>query len=120
MDSGACPVDDGHYPFVRKVQYSYDVIRKYLHLRGHCQEFQSIFRTRHFASLEIHNYFNENGFFLVHTPIVSSNSCEGAGEVKLVNYFFGQAQFSLLILRFSKCLAFFHPTSKYRTACRNE
>lgn len=81
MIVGKCPIADGHYPFTRKGDYTFDVIRPHLHLRGHCEEFQSIFRARHFAAREFHNYFHDNGFFQVHTPILSSNSCEGAGEV---------------------------------------
>lgn len=79
--SGKCPADDGIYPFVRKQVHSSEYIRQHLHLRAHNSQFQVNFRARHFASLEFHRYFDENGFISIHTPILTSNSCEGAGEV---------------------------------------
>lgn len=40
-----------------------------------------MFRARHLASKSIHQFFDENNFFLVHAPILTSNACEGAGEL---------------------------------------
>lgn len=79
--TGVCPTDDGFYPFVRKENTTHECIRQYLHLRAHGAQFQSIFRARHLAAQAFYQYFNDNGFTQIHTPILTSNSCEGAGEV---------------------------------------
>lgn len=79
--NGTCPTEDGIYPFVRKQNHSFDYIRQHTHLRAHNTQFQSIFRARHLASQAFHKYFHENGFTFIHTPILTSNSCEGAGEI---------------------------------------
>lgn len=79
--NGICPVEDGIYPFVRKQNHSFDYIRPHLHLRAHMSQFQAIFRARHLASHTFHRYFIENGFIFIHTPTLTSNSCEGAGEL---------------------------------------
>lgn len=78
---GTCPTSDGFYPFVRKENTTNDCIRQHLHLRTHGSQFQAIFRARHLATHAFHKYFNDNGFTLIHTPVLTSNSCEGAGEV---------------------------------------
>lgn len=77
------------YPFVRKQNHSLDYIRQHLHLRAHTDQFQAIFRARHLAAQAFHKYFDENAFTFIHTPILTSNSCEGAGEVvQLIDVFF--------------------------------
>lgn len=40
-----------------------------------------MYRVRHLASKSIHQFFDDNNFFLVHAPILTSNACEGAGEL---------------------------------------
>lgn len=40
-----------------------------------------MYRARHLASKSIHQFFDKNNFFLVHAPILTSNACEGAGEL---------------------------------------
>lgn len=79
--TGTCPTDDGFYPFVRKENTTLDCLRQHLHLRAHGSLFQAIFRARHLATQEFYRYFNENAFTHIHTPILSANSCEGAGEL---------------------------------------
>ncbi|XP_055300463.1 probable asparagine--tRNA ligase, mitochondrial [Sitodiplosis mosellana] len=79
--NGTCAIEDKIYPFVRKQNHSLDYIRQHLHLRAHNSQFQAFFRARHFASLAFHRHFNDNGFVYIHTPILTSNSCEGAGEL---------------------------------------
>lgn len=74
-------MDDGEYPFKRKQIHAPEYIREYLHLRPHVDQFQAIFRARHLATSAFHRYFDQNGFVYIHTPILTSNSCEGAGEV---------------------------------------
>lgn len=79
-----CPTTDGIYPFVRKQTHTKEYIRQHLHLRAHNSQFQTIFRARHLASNGFHQYFDENGFTFIHTPTITSNSCEGAGEVRFI------------------------------------
>lgn len=76
---GECDLEKG-YPFAPRKQYESDYIREYLHLRPKTKTFSSILRMRHAANLEIHNYLDKNGYFNIHTPIITSNDCEGAGE----------------------------------------
>lgn len=66
---------------MRKENTTLECIRQQLHLRAHSTLFQAIFRARHLATQEFYRYFNENAFTHIHTPILSSNSCEGAGEL---------------------------------------
>lgn len=80
---GTCDVMDG-YPFAPRKQYSEDYIRQYLHLRPRTRCFSSLLRIRDSASLAIANYFSGRGFVHVHTPVLTSNDCEGAGEIFLV------------------------------------
>lgn len=83
---GECPTSDGFYPFVRKENTTLDCLRQHLHLRAHGSQFQAIFRARHLATQAFYQYFNDSGFTLIHTPILTSNSCEGAGEVNEHNF----------------------------------
>lgn len=77
---GPCSVADG-YPISPKKHYAPEYIRQYPHLRARTKIFSSLLRVRSAAVLAIHNYFNSQGYVYIHTPILSSNDCEGAGEV---------------------------------------
>ncbi|CAG9820136.1 unnamed protein product [Phaedon cochleariae] len=77
---GECVIADG-YPFAPRKQYSQEYIRQYPHLRFRTNNFASLIRTRSAATLAIHNYLDSEGYINVHTPIITSNDCEGAGEV---------------------------------------
>ena len=50
------------------------------HLRTRTNTFSAIMRLRSSLSFAVHNYFNSNGFYYVHTPIITSSDAEGAGE----------------------------------------
>lgn len=76
---GECDLSKG-YPFAPRKQYEPDYVREYLHLRPKTRSFASVLRIRHAATLGIHNYLDKNGYFNIHTPIITSNDCEGAGE----------------------------------------
>ncbi|XP_076236160.1 asparagine--tRNA ligase, mitochondrial [Calliopsis andreniformis] len=80
---GTCDVMDG-YPFAPRKQYSEEYVRQYLHFRPRTRSFSSLLRIRDLASLAISNYFSDRGFVHVHTPILTSNDCEGAGELFMV------------------------------------
>lgn len=76
---GECnPVD---FPFKIKERHSLEYIRQHPHLRCRTNAFSSLLRIRSEATAAIHSYFKENGFVQIHTPIITSNDCEGAGEL---------------------------------------
>ncbi|XP_062242252.1 probable asparagine--tRNA ligase, mitochondrial [Platichthys flesus] len=76
---GKCnPLD---FPFKIKDRHSLEYIRQFPHLRCRTNAFSSLLRIRSEATAAIHSYFKENGFLQIHTPIITSNDCEGAGEL---------------------------------------
>ncbi|KAF8796364.1 probable asparagine--tRNA ligase, mitochondrial [Argiope bruennichi] len=75
---GTC---DENYPFENHKKYSSEYIRQYPHLRPRTRRFSSILRIRNHASMAVHNFFQNEGFCFIHTPIITQNDCEGAGEV---------------------------------------
>ncbi|EZA52086.1 putative asparaginyl-tRNA synthetase, mitochondrial [Ooceraea biroi] len=81
---GACNVLKDNYPFAPRKQYDQDYIRQFLHLRPRTRSFASLLRLRDLASAVIGDHLRERGFINVHTPILTSNDCEGGGEVFLV------------------------------------
>ncbi|XP_060530715.1 probable asparagine--tRNA ligase, mitochondrial [Cylas formicarius] len=74
-----CDVNAG-YPFAPRKHYSPEYVREYLHLRPRTRTFMSVLRVRDRAVIEINNYLNNQGYINIHTPILTSNDCEGAGE----------------------------------------
>ncbi|XP_046891682.1 probable asparagine--tRNA ligase, mitochondrial [Hypomesus transpacificus] len=76
---GECnPVD---FPFKIKDRHSLEYIRQFPHLRCRTNVFSSLLRIRSEATAAIQSYFKDNGFIQIHTPVISSNDCEGAGEL---------------------------------------
>ncbi|RVE65113.1 hypothetical protein OJAV_G00132620 [Oryzias javanicus] len=76
---GECnPVD---FPFKIKERHSLEYIRQFPHLRCRTNAFSSLLRIRSEATAAIHSYFKSNGFLQIHTPTITSNDCEGAGEL---------------------------------------
>ncbi len=68
------------YPLQKK-RHSVEYLRTIAHLRPRTNLFSAAFRVRSVAAYAIHKYFNENGFIYAHTPIITANDCEGAGEM---------------------------------------
>jgi asparaginyl-tRNA synthetase len=68
------------YPLQKK-RHSDEYLREIAHLRPRTNKFGAIFRLRSECSFAIHNFFRQRGFFYVHTPIITGNDCEGAGEL---------------------------------------
>lgn len=68
------------YPLQPK-KHSMEFLREIAHLRPRTQTFGAIFRLRHAMQFAIHKYFNDNGFFMAHTPIITGSDAEGAGEM---------------------------------------
>ncbi|XP_064608730.1 asparaginyl-tRNA synthetase-like [Liolophura sinensis] len=76
---GNCDPKD--YPFKMKERHSVDYTRGFPHLRHRTNFFSSLLRTRNSATMAIHQYFQNNGYCLVNTPVITSHDAEGAGEV---------------------------------------
>uniref|UniRef100_A0A3B3VQ88 asparagine--tRNA ligase n=1 Tax=Poecilia latipinna TaxID=48699 RepID=A0A3B3VQ88_9TELE len=70
-----------NFPFKIKKRHSLEYIRQLPHLRCRTNAFSSLLRIRSEATAAIHSYFKNNGFVQIHTPIITSNDCEGAGEL---------------------------------------
>jgi asparaginyl-tRNA synthetase len=73
-------VADNDYPLQKK-RASFEYLRTIAHLRPRTNTFNAVFRVRSVLSYAIHKFFQERGFVYVHTPIITSSDCEGAGEM---------------------------------------
>jgi asparaginyl-tRNA synthetase len=78
--------DAATYPLQKK-GHSLEFLREIAHLRPRTNTFGAILRLRHAMSFAIHKYFNDNGFFYMHTPIITGSDAEGAGEMFQVTTF---------------------------------
>lgn len=72
--------DAEKYPIQPK-KHSFEFLREKAHLRPRTNTFGAILRIRHALAFAIHNYFNEKGFYYLHTPIITGSDAEGAGEM---------------------------------------
>jgi len=72
--------DPDEYPLQPK-KHSFEFLREIGHLRFRTNVFGAILRVRHAMTFAIHKFFNERGYFNVHTPIITASDCEGAGEM---------------------------------------
>lgn len=68
------------YPIQPK-KHSLEFLREKAHLRMRTNTFSAIFRIRHALTFAVHQFFNNKGFFNIHTPIITASDCEGAGEM---------------------------------------
>jgi asparaginyl-tRNA synthetase len=66
---------------LQKKRHSLEFLRTIAHLRPRTNAFGAVFRVRNALSFAIHRFFQERGFLYVHTPIITANDCEGAGEM---------------------------------------
>ena len=57
-----------------------------------CVQISCVARIRHALALATHTFFDKNGFMWVHTPIITTSDCEGAGEMFQVTTLFGEAE----------------------------
>ncbi len=74
---------DEDYPLQKK-RHSFEYLREISHLRPRTNTFSAVFRVRSVLSMAIHEFFQNQGFVYVHTPLITSNDCEGAGEEFIV------------------------------------
>ena len=72
--------DSETYPLQKK-GHSLEFLREIAHLRPRTNTFGAVLRIRHAMSFAIHKYFNDNGFYYMHTPIITGSDAEGAGEM---------------------------------------
>ncbi len=72
--------DADSYPIQPK-KHSFEFLRDNAHLRTRTNTFSAVMRLRSSLSFAIHKYFNENGFYYMHTPIITGSDAEGAGEM---------------------------------------
>ena len=73
---GDCPED---YPLQPK-KHSLEYLREIAYLRPRTRLFQAVFRVRSVAAMAIHTYFQDRGYVYVHTPLITGNDAEGAGN----------------------------------------
>ncbi len=72
--------DAESYPLQKK-GHSLEFLREIAHLRPRTNTFGAILRIRHAMSFAIHKYYNDNGFFYIHSPIITGSDAEGAGAM---------------------------------------
>jgi len=77
---------DETYPLQKK-RHTMEFLREIAHLRPRTNTFGAVDRIRSKMAYAIHTYFQERGFYYVHTPIISSSDCEGAGNLFRVSSF---------------------------------
>jgi asparaginyl-tRNA synthetase len=68
------------YPLQKK-GHTFEFLRTIAHLRPRTNTFGAVSRLRHRVSKTIHDFFDEQGFFYIHTPIITASDCEGAGAL---------------------------------------
>lgn len=74
---GSCEDD---YPLQKK-RHTLEFLRTIPHLRARSNTFNAVFRVRSEAAFAIHEFFHQNGFVYVHTPLITGSDAEGAGEM---------------------------------------
>jgi len=72
--------DPDTYPISPKY-HTLEYLREHAHLRSRTNVIGAVTRVRHCLSTAIHRFFHERGFYWIHTPIITSSDCEGAGQM---------------------------------------
>lgn len=72
--------DPQEYPLQKK-RHTFEKLREWAHLRPRTNTFGAVTRVRNRLSYSTHQFFQENGFFYIHTPIITASDCEGAGQM---------------------------------------
>lgn len=78
--------DSETYPLQKK-GHTLEFLREIAHLRPRTNTFGAVLRVRHHLAFAVHKYFNDRGFFYLHTPIITGSDAEGAGEMFQVTSF---------------------------------
>ena len=74
-------VDDPETYPIQPKQHSMEFLREVAHLRIRTNTFGAVARVRHALSMAVHRFYDQRGFFWVHTPIITTSDAEGAGEM---------------------------------------
>jgi len=82
--------DPQNYPLQKK-RHSFEYLRDISHLRPRTNALGAVTRVRSRLSYSVHTFFQERGFIHVHTPIITTSDCEGAGEMFSVSAGHGEA-----------------------------
>ena len=72
--------DPETYPLQKK-GHSLEFLRDIAYLRPRTNTFGAVLRIRHAMAFAIHKYFNDKGFYYLHTPLITASDCEGAGAM---------------------------------------
>ena len=72
--------DPEHYPLQKK-RHSFEFLREIAHLRPRTNALGGVARVRSRLSYAIHEFFQRKGFHQIHTPVITTSDCEGAGEM---------------------------------------
>ncbi|KAA0213917.1 MAG: asparagine--tRNA ligase [Leptolyngbya sp. PLA3] len=72
--------DPDTYPVPQK-RHTFEYLREVAHLRMRTNTFGAVARVRHTLACAIHRFFDERGFYYIHTPIITASDCEGAGQM---------------------------------------
>ncbi|NXT06801.1 SYNM protein, partial [Prunella fulvescens] len=75
------PCDIWSFPLKMKERHPLEYVRQFPHLRCRNNTLGALLRIRSEATASIHSFFQDNGYVHIHTPIITSNDCEGAGEL---------------------------------------
>ncbi len=78
---GEAHPDDIQKTVMQPKRHSLEFLREQAHLRFRTNTFGAVFRIRHAVSYAIHKFFNDRGFYYLHTPIITGSDAEGAGEM---------------------------------------
>jgi asparaginyl-tRNA synthetase len=78
---GEANPDDVQKTVMQPKKHSLEFLREQAHLRFRTNTFAAVFRIRHGVSYAIHKFFNDKGFYYLHTPIITGSDAEGAGEM---------------------------------------
>ena len=72
--------DAEQFPLQPK-KHSLEFLREIAHLRGRTNTISAVMRVRHAMAFAVHKFFNDRGFFYIHTPIITGSDAEGAGDM---------------------------------------
>ena len=84
---GEAAPDDIQKTVMQPKKHSLEFLREQAHLRFRTNTFGAVFRIRHGIAFAIHQYFNDKGFYYLHSPIITGSDAEGAGEMFHVTNF---------------------------------
>ncbi|MGM0596144.1 MAG: asparagine--tRNA ligase [Myxococcota bacterium] len=72
---------------LQKKRHSFEFLREIAHLRTRTNTFGAVFRIRNILAKAVHDFFQERNFIYLHSPIITTSDCEGAGEMfKVTNF----------------------------------